>query len=315
MVGTAFESERGVSIPETAVSGTRILVLGAGGRLGAALVREWGGAGSGVEGLDRSALDFSDLEAVRRTVSEREFDVAVNCAALTDVDRCERDPELGYLVNSRAVGVLAAVCAAKGARLLHVSTDYVFDGEKREPYREEDEACPVSEYGRSKLAGEEAVLRASGRNLVVRVSWVFGPDRPSFVDGILRKAREGGDLSAVADKQAAPTYTLDAARGMHALITAGASGLVHLCNRGGCSWQEYGQHALDCALSAGIALKQREVIPIRMADLGAFVARRPVYSVMDPSRFERLTGSRMRTWEEAVEEYVRGMARQESGRK
>ncbi len=297
------------------MSGTRILVLGAGGRLGAALVREWGGPARGVEGLDRQALDFSDLEAVRRTVSEREFDVVANCAALTDVDRCEREPELGFLVNSRAVSVLAAVCAAKGARLLHVSTDYVFDGEKREPYVEEDEARPVSEYGRSKLAGEEAVLAASGQNLVVRVSWVFGPDRPSFVDGILRKAREGGELSAVADKFAAPTYTLDAARGMRALIEGGASGLVHLCNRGGCSWRDYGQYALECASEAGTVLKQREVLPIQMADLKAFVAKRPVYSVMDPGRFERLTGSRMRTWEESVAEYVRGMARQESGRK
>ncbi len=312
-MGAAFEAERGIFILETLVSGTRILVLGAGGRLGAALVREWGGLAGGVEGLDRRGLDFSDLEAVRRKVSEREFDVAVNCAALTDVDRCEREPELGFLVNSTAVGVLASVCAAKGARLVHVSTDYVFDGEKREPYVEEDEARPVSQYGRSKLAGEEAALAASVQNLVVRVSWVFGPDRPSFVDGILRKARAGGEVSAVADKFAAPTYTLDAARGMRALIEGGASGLVHLCNRGGCSWRDYGQHALDCARAAGIELKQQEVLPIRMADLGAFVAKRPVYSVMDPGRFERLTGSRMRTWEEAVADYVRRMAQLEAG--
>ncbi len=304
-MGTAIETQRGALDAHSIVKGRRILVLGSRGRLGAALVREWGGAAQGVEGLDRSALDFADLDAIRERVGERQFDVAVNCAALTDVDRCEREPGLAQRVNGEAVGVLAAVCASKRAALVHISTDYVFDGHKREPYREEDPPHPISEYGRSKLVGEQAVLSASPRNSVVRVSWVFGPDRPSFVDGILKRAREGEELSAVSDKQAVPTYTVDAARALEAWIKVGGEGVVHLCNRGGCSWWEYGKFALECAQAAGMTLKQREVRPIQMSDLRAFVAKRPVYSVMDPTRFEQCAGVRLRNWQEAVEEYIR----------
>ena len=126
----------------------------------------------------------------RKTAERPRFDVLINAAGFTKVDLCETQPERAFLINAEAPRVLAEICGEKNARLIHFSTDYVFDGEKREPYTEEDEATPISVYGESKLAGENNVLAAQDRNLVVRVSWVFGPDRPSFIDAMIKRAQE-----------------------------------------------------------------------------------------------------------------------------
>jgi dTDP-4-dehydrorhamnose reductase len=177
----------------------KIVILGAGGRLGAALLREYRDRFE-VTGFDRTQLDLSDLNDLREKLQETGFDVLINAAGFTKVDVCETQPERAFLINAEAPRVLAEICAEKSARLIHFSTDYVFDGEKREPYSEEDEATPISVYGESKLAGEKNVLAAQDRNLVVRVSWVFGPDRPSFVDAMVKGAQESERIDAVADK-------------------------------------------------------------------------------------------------------------------
>ena len=150
------------------------------------------------------------------------------------------------------------------------------------------------------------MLTASeGRGLVVRVSWVFGPDRPSFVDQIVKNALEKEEVAAIADKIAVPTYTLDAARLLKPFLFENeAGGILHLCNGGSCTWQEYGQWALDCAAAAGAPLKARTVAPLRMADLKAFIAKRPPNTAMSTARLTSLTGQTPRDWREAVSEYL-----------
>src|SRR5450755_2504821 len=186
----------------------RIVIMGAGGRLGAALVREYG-RDFEVVGFNHAQLDLGAPEQLGSTLGALDFDALINAAAQTNVDRCETHREEAFALNAEAPRVLAAICRAKKARFIHISTDYVFDGEMREPYTEEDKARPISAYGESKLEGERRALEANDRALIVRVSWVFGPDRPSFIDAILKKARDEDEVSAVADKYSTPTYALD----------------------------------------------------------------------------------------------------------
>ncbi len=285
-----------------------IVVTGAGGRLGAALVRQWKAAKEDVIGLKRADLDLSRPEQMRDALESLDFGVLVNCAAQTNVDRCETHFDEAMRINAQAVGELAEICQEKGARCIHISTDYVFDGEKETPYTEEDQAQPISRYGESKLAGEFALLNVSSTNLVVRVSWVFGPDRPSFVDQVLQKARTEERVAAIADKIAVPTYTLDAALLLRPfLFEKRIGGVLHLCNQGDCSWQEYAQHALDCAAEAGLELKTYTVEPLKMADMKAFVAKRPRYSAMSIDKLANLIGQKPRNWRNAVREHVIGV--------
>jgi len=284
----------------------RIVIVGSGGRLGAALVRAWRARGDDVLGFNRALLDLADYRQIHERLDPLEFDALVNCAAITNVDLCEREPEVAMRVNSGAVAKLADICARKRARCVHLSTDYVFDGEKREPYTEEDEPRPISKYGESKLSGERCLHAVADKHLAVRVSWVFGPDRPSFIDQILQRAFEHDRVEAIADKISVPTFTLDAAQLLRPLVEdTTIDGVVHLANTGTCTWQEYGQHALDCALAGGAPLRARKVEPLTLADMISFVARRPVYTPLSTAKFTRLTGLTPRPWQEAVEDYVR----------
>lgn len=284
----------------------RIVVVGAGGRLGAALMREWRNEFD-VVGFNHAQLDLGRPEQLRATLGELEFDALVNAAAQTNVDRCETHQEEAFALNGEAPGLLAEICARKKARFIHISTDYVFDGEKREPYAEGDEARPVSVYGESKREGERRALERYDRSLIVRVSWVFGPDRPSFIDWALGQAREHEDVRAIADKWATPTYTLDLAEWLQPLITFEneATGILHLANSGECSWQEYAQWALDCCRAEGVPMKARTISASSLADMKNFIARRPVYSVLATKKFEALTGQAPRPWQEAVADFVR----------
>jgi dTDP-4-dehydrorhamnose reductase len=284
----------------------KIVVVGSGGRLGAALIRAWRQGGDDVIGFNRALLDLSDFGQIRECLEPLEFDSLVNCAALTNVDYCEQHAEEANKVNSAAVAAIADICTRKKARCIHISTDYVFDGEKSEPYTEEDEPHPISKYGESKWSGERCLHAIADKHLAVRVSWVFGPDRSSFLDQILRRALEHDRVEVIADKVSVPTYTLDAARLLLPLVDDPTiDGVVHLCNSGACTWQEYGQHALDCAAALGLPIKAREVHPLKLADMKAFIARRPKYTTLSTAKLTRLTGQTPRPWQEAVEEYVR----------
>ena len=280
-----------------------IIVIGANGRLGAALTREYQRAFS-VKAFARSQLDLGKLDRIRSTLSETEFDLLVNCGALTNVDYCESHRDEAFLINARSPRLLAEICSAKSARMIHISTDYVFDGKQDTPYIEEDPPAPLSVYAESKLAGVEEVLAVSPKNLVVRLSWVFGPDKPSFIDQIIQRARENETVTAVADKFSSPTYTIDVASWLQLAIEKNANGILHLANNGGCSWQEWAQYAIDVCRSLGIPLKAERVGAVALADMKNFVAQRPVHTVLSTAKFAALTGVQPRHWREAVAEYI-----------
>ena len=282
----------------------KIVILGAGGRLGAALMREYR-AKYDVVGFDHAQLDLANLEDLREKVGATNFDVLINAAAFTNVDACETERDRAFRINAEAPGVLAEICNEKDAKLIHFSTDYVFDGEKRAPYTEEDQANPISAYGESKLAGEKNVLAADDGHLVVRVSWVFGPDRPSFVDAMIKRAQQDEKIDAISDKFSTPTYTHDIAQMLPQFFDRGvAGGILHFANAGKCTWQEYAQWALDCCRDAGISLKGRTVGALKLSEMTNWVARRPVYSVLSTAKYTELTGTSSRAWREAVADYI-----------
>jgi len=282
----------------------KIVILGTGGRLGAALVCEYGDEYD-VTGFNHAQLDLSNLDDVRGKLRALSFDVLINAAAFTNVDLSETERDRAFMINGEAPGVLAEICREKGAKLIHFSTDYVFDGEKRAPYTEEDEAKPISVYGASKLAGEKNVLAADGGHLVVRVSWVFGPDRPSFVDSMVKHAQEHEKVDAIADKFSAPTYTLDIAEMLPRFFNReSAGGVLHFANAGECSWQEYAQWAVDCCEQGGLPLKTKKIGGSRLKDMSNWVARRPVYSVLSTEKYAQLAGTSPRTWRDAVADYI-----------
>jgi dTDP-4-dehydrorhamnose reductase len=281
----------------------RIIVIGANGRLGAALAREYQGVFS-VKAFARSQLDLGKLDQVRSTLSETEFDLLINCAALTNVDYCESHSDEAFLINAQGPRLVAEICREKSAKLVHISTDYVFDGKQNAPYVEKDSPATLSVYAESKLAGEEKVLAVSPTNLVVRLSWVFGPDKPSFIDQIIQRAREKETVTAVADKFSSPSYTIDVANWLRLAWEKEAQGILHLCNDGACSWQEWAQYAIDVCRDAGIPLKAIHVGKLSLTDMKNFVARRPVYTVLSTAKFTALTGVQPRHWREAIAEYI-----------
>ena len=282
----------------------KLLVFGSAGRLGAALMREYQGKYD-VAGFNHAELDLSNFDKIREKFGETDFDVLINAAAFTNVDLCETQPDQAFRINAEAPRVLAEICSEKNAKLIHFSTDYVFDGEKRAPYTEEDEANPISIYGESKLAGEKNVLAGHNAHLVLRVSWVFGPDRPSFIDGMIERAQENEKIDAIADKFSTPTYTHDIAQMLPRFFDGdGEGGILHFANAGKCSWQEYAQWALDCCREFGLPMKAKTVSPLKLNDMQAWVARRPVYSVLSTAKYTHLTGMPPRTWREAVADYI-----------
>ena len=285
----------------------RMVITGAGGRLGSALLRAYRDKFE-IVGFDHDDLDLTFEQGIRSTIAPLEFDVLVNAAAFTNVDASESKRDEAFQVNAGAPKVLAQICNDHGARFIHFSTDYVFDGEKREPYTEDDPAKPISVYGESKRAGESSVLGVNDRHLVIRVSWVFGPERPSFIDAMIKRAGAEEHIEAVADKFSTPTYTKDIAEMLPQLFagsgTRGPGGILHFANTGACSWQEYAQFALDTCGSLGIPLKTNQVGALTLADMKQWVAQRPVYSVLSTAKYAQTTGHTPRPWRDAVADYI-----------
>lgn len=283
---------------------SRVLILGAKGRLGATLTRAWS-VGHSVASVARPEVDTSDLPALEKFLQTHNFDVLVNATAMTNVDECEVQKESATVVNAQAPAVMAQVAASRGARFIHISTDYVFDGLKTDLYTENDTPHPISHYGRTKLAGENETLAASSAHLVVRVSWVFGPDKPSFVDSLIDRASSQEHVEAVGDKTASPTYTEDVAIWLAPFLNGPLpGGIYHACNTGSCSWRDYGQHALDWAHRSGLPLRTRTVNPIPLAAMKQFVASRPPHTSMSTARLASVTGITPRTWQNALDDYL-----------
>jgi dTDP-4-dehydrorhamnose reductase len=286
--------------------GTRWIIAGSKGQLGRALVRALAGRPDRevVAAVDLPEVDVADPQAVKSllTTGGGVPDFVVNAAAFTHVDRCETEREIAQRANSVAPRVLAEACAALGSRLAHLSTDYVFSGDGRTPYREDDEPAPASAYGATKLEGERYVLAASEDFLVVRTSWLFGEGR-NFIAAILnqgRARRDGsasGPLTVVDDQQGCPTYAEDLAAAIIALLEHGARGLYHVSNAGVATWWDLARVSLDLAGFSELAIER-----IRTEDLDV-PAPRPLWSVLDCSKAEAL-GVRLRSWQEAVRAYL-----------
>lgn len=278
-------------------------VTGSLGQLGSALMERLASAGASVSGCDIDELDVAEPAAVRERLAQLPRPLVwANAAAFTQVDRCEREPELAERGNARAPAVLAEACAEAGARLVHVSTDYVFPGDAQRPYREQDAPGPRSVYGSTKLAGERAVLDASPENLVVRTSWVFGAGR-NFIAAVLAQAalrRSGeasGPLRVVDDQTGRPTYAVDLADALVRLALAEAAGLVHVANAEQATWWDLARHALDEAGYADIEIERIATDEMKTD------APRPAWSVLDTQHAESL-GVKLRSWREAVTAYL-----------
>src|SRR4029450_828343 len=294
---------------------SKIVVVGSAGRLGAALMREYRDKFE-VTSFNHAQLDLLKVDQIREKVGALDFDVLINTAAFTNVDLCETQRDQAYAINAEAPRLLAKICGDKNAKLIHFSTDYVFDGEKREPYTEEDGARPISVYGESKRAGEENVLAVQDRHLILRVSWVFGPDRPSFIDNIISRAQENEEVNAIADKFSTPTYTGDIAKILPECFDVDVDGsILHFANTGECSWQEYAQWALDCCQTFGVTLKTKTIGALKLRDMtrlreryggqANWVAVRPVFSVLSSAKYTKLAGISPRAWRDAVADYIR----------
>lgn len=284
---------------------SRILILGATGGLGRVLHRTLG-RGHDVTAWGRAELDLERPEDIAARLEQHDFDVLLNAAGMTSPDACEDQPEKARLANGAGPQAVAEGCRRRGARLIHFSTDYVFSGEPHDPLTEEDETGPINAYGRSKRGGELAVLQACPDALVARVSWLFGPDKPSHPDHILQRALRGEELTAVADKVSAPTSNADIAAWIDRLIRdhPGTTGVLHLCNSGAASWHSWAETTLNIARRLGLPIKTTQVKPIKLAELTQLKAPRPLETVMSNARLQSLLGQEIRGWSAALEEYL-----------
>jgi dTDP-4-dehydrorhamnose reductase len=278
----------------------RLMVTGAGGMLGHDVCAAARRAGHDVWGVAREDVDIVDADAVRVAVGDARPDVVVNCAAWTDVDGAESDEEAATLVNGTGAGHVAAAAAEAGAFLVHVSTDYVFDGSGTSPYTEDEEPGPLSAYGRSKLAGErEVAARAPESHAIARTSWLFGDHGRNFVETMLRLGRERDEVTVVDDQVGCPTYTAHLARGLLQLAEAPGHGVFHVVGGGSGSWYDL---AIETFARAGVECRVRRG---RTADLGR-PAPRPAYSVLGVTRSGTPV---LPPWQEGLDDYLAARAR------
>ena len=290
----------------------KLLVLGAGGQVGHELVRALAPVGEVVSATRDDAgtlrVDLANSDSLAAALDAARADVIVNAAAYTAVDRAEDEPELADRVNHRAVAKIGAWAKRNGRPVVHYSTDYVFDGSSKRPYRENDATSPLGAYGRSKLAGEDA-LRASGaRHLIVRTAWVYAARGNNFLRTMLRLAGERDELRVVADQTGAPTPARLVADASAAMLrqwlddgeNVGRDGTYHLVSAGRCSWFEFAEAIVDGAADRGVIERRPRVVPIATAEYPTR-ARRPAYSVLDTSKAASTFGLQLADWHAGLE--------------
>jgi dTDP-4-dehydrorhamnose reductase len=281
-------------------AGGRFVVVGATGQLGSDLVRTFGRPGELIP-LGSRDLDVLDAARVRSTLADLRPTMVINATAYNFVDRAEEERSRAFALNAEAVGSLAATCHALGGVFVHFSTDYVFDGHKRTPYVETDAPAPLGAYGESKLAGERLALERCERTVIFRVSGLFGiagtSGKGNFVETMLRLAREGKPLRVVADQVLGPSYTLDLARKVWAVLPKATHSLYHLTSGGQTSWYDFARRAFEFAGATA------DMTPVTAKEFGAR-ARRPAYSVLGHAHLAALGEDDLRPWDAALAAYI-----------
>ena len=286
----------------------RIEVIGARGQLGRELLRVLSPTAHQTSGHDLDAVDVTDAASVARLLDTVAPDAVINCAAWTAVDAAEANAEAARAVNAAGPGILAEACRDRDILLCHLSTDYVFDGRTSAPIDETAIPSPRSPYGRTKLAGEEAVRQTWARSQIVRTAWLYGQEGPNFVLTMLRLAREARVLRVVADQRGSPTWTGHLAPALVRLVERGTAGTYHLTNSGVASWYEFAE-----AIVHDAGLRAR-VEPITTSEYPV-VAERPAYSVLDNRAWRRLGEAPLPDWREGLRGYLsqRGLLRDATG--
>lgn len=278
----------------------RAMLLGAGGMLGHDLAATVPATVT-LFPFTKSELDITDAKALAATVATVKPDVVINAAAYTAVDRAESERDLAFRVNAEAVGELGRIAQSNRARVIHFSTDYVFDGDATKPYTEESPTNPVNTYGASKLAGENALRQSEADSLIVRTQWLFGTHGKSFPRTMWERANASLRTRVVSDQTGRPTYAKDLAEALWMLAERGASGIVHVANDGNATWFDLASHIFS-RLDKSNALSSCQT-----ADYPT-TAKRPRYSVLATTRLERELGRRLPEWRIAVDDFLRAVA-------
>jgi dTDP-4-dehydrorhamnose reductase len=279
----------------------QILVVGAKGMLGRDLMEVLRSSlpRDEVVGWDIEEIDIRKEEETLTKIEKLRPEIVVHIAAYTDVDGCESNREKAFSVNGEGTKHVALAASKCGAKMVYLSTDYVFDGEKREPYLESDSPRPLNVYGHSKLKGEEYVQTLMKDFLIIRTQWLYGLFGKNFVSSILQQAREKSALSIVDDQTGSPTYAVDLAKAISGLIQFDARGIFHVANSGLCTWYTFGQTILEFS-----GVNRVKVIPISSRELGR-PAIRPSYSVLGCQKLKGETGLTMRPWSSALKDYLK----------
>ena len=272
----------------------KVLVTGAGGMLGGDVVTVADAQGHEVVALDRDDLDITDPKRVERVITRERPGAVINCAAWTDVDGAEASEQDAELVNGEGAGFVADAAKQAGAKVLYVSTDYVFDGSKQGPYTESDEPNPLNAYGRTKLAGERATALITKRSFIVRSSWLFGPGGSNFVETMLRLGEGGGPVVVVHDQVGCPTYTGHLAVGLVRLIETESYGVHHMAGGGSCSWYEF---ANEIFRQSGVVTR----VLASSTDMMERPAKRPANSVLGSGREAPI---RLPDWQRGLADYL-----------
>lgn len=276
----------------------KILVTGSKGQLGIDVVNALSKEHE-VIGHDGDTLDITDLPAVMNYTCELKPEIIINCAAYTNVDGCEENIDLAYRVNAIGARNLAIAANNVGAKLLHISTDFVFDGSGNVPYIEFDRAQPVSIYGKSKFAGEEFIRNHCPRHFILRTAWLYGKNGNNFVKTMLKISKERKVLTVVDDQFGTPTFTEDLVKSIQFILETEAYGTYHATNNGQCSWNEFAKKIFELSGETDVT-----VLPISTEELNR-PASRPAFSVLRNYMFELQFGYYFRPWEDALKEYFR----------
>ncbi|MEE9343400.1 MAG: dTDP-4-dehydrorhamnose reductase [Gammaproteobacteria bacterium] len=277
----------------------KILVTGAAGQLGRETELALQAEGNEVIAIDRKELDLSVPEHVAEFIASHQADWVINCAAYTAVDKAEEEPAIAYAVNRDSARAVAEGVKQYGGRLLHISTDFIFDGSQSTPYKEDDTANPLGVYGQSKWEGEQEIRKILPAATILRTAWVYGLHGNNFVKTMLRLASEREQLRIVDDQIGSPSHTLDIYRAIRALMSNGAMGTFHFTNEGVTSWYDFAWQIINEGKAMGFPVKTESILPIPSKEFPT-PAKRPHYSVLSKEKIRKKLDFSIPHWRESL---------------